>query len=70
MGAMRSVQAGGAAAGGDLGGQVGVLGRQFGVTRQSVHRWHARFKQADTQALRSGGRPATGPACPTLILSG
>jgi transposase len=31
------------------------VARQLGVSRQSVNRWHARFKQAGVQALASRG---------------
>ena len=35
-------------------GQAEVA-RQLGVTRQSVHHWHARWQQGGSQALRSRG---------------
>jgi transposase len=31
------------------------VARQFGVSRQSVNRWHARFKHDGAQALQSRG---------------
>jgi transposase-like protein len=46
------------------------VARQLGLSRQSVNRWHARFKHAGAQALYSRGRPATRPAHPTRTSNG